>query len=426
MTQTRHPDTSSDKGVTVRSGIVGMLHDVSVIADQAHSLSSALQSTVERLSREFEWPLGHFFVPGKAGLMDFAGGIRRLETPGGEALIFASRSARYGPGCGWAARVLEERAPTWIRDLRETQDFADPRLRLAVDHGLRGLLASPIVIGDEVLAVMEFFTAEPFRPSSELLDAMTLVSSLLGRVVVRARAEEELHRARDRADLGEDFFLTVNHKVRTPMNAVIGLADLLLRTPLSQEQKESVEMLRSSGADLMKTFDGMLTYLKLKVTGEGEERPLSLLGCMEEANPTAAARPADRHEVQTKAPTLRRGGRKVLVVEDDRINQTVALGMLAALDIKAEVVANGRLALEALERKAYDVLLMDVEMPEMDGFEATRRIRRQGPQDQQPYIIAMTAKALPGDREKCLAAGMNGYVSKPVTIEALKRALELR
>jgi CheY-like chemotaxis protein len=97
--------------------------------------------------------------------------------------------------------------------------------------------------------------------------------------------------------------------------------------------------------------------------------------------------------------------------------------LLQRLGYRADVAANGLEAIEALERQAYDVVLMDVQMPEMDGLEATRRIRRQCPGEQGPYIVAMTANAMEGDREECLAAGMDDYVSKPIRVEALVGAL---
>ena len=114
---------------------------------------------------------------------------------------------------------------------------------------------------------------------------------------------------------------------------------------------------------------------------------------------------------------------RILLAEDEPDNQTLALQMLHQLGYRAEVAADGAEALDRLHQHPYDVVLMDVMMPELDGLEATRRIRRELPRDEQPRVIALTARALRSDREACLAAGMDDYLSKPVRLDALAEAL---
>jgi two-component system sensor histidine kinase/response regulator len=122
----------------------------------------------------------------------------------------------------------------------------------------------------------------------------------------------------------------------------------------------------------------------------------------------------------------------ILLAEDNMINQMVGLALLEKCGYQADTVADGNAILQALSCKPYDVILMDCQMPEMDGYEATRAIRKleqslreSGPESDPPvYIIAMTANAMQGDREKCLAAGMNDYLSKPVRGPELQAALE--
>ena len=114
---------------------------------------------------------------------------------------------------------------------------------------------------------------------------------------------------------------------------------------------------------------------------------------------------------------------RLLVAEDNAVNRRLALALLGKLGYRADVVENGREALDALERKPYDVVLMDVQMPELDGLEATRRIRARFAPGEGPAIIATTANAMETDREECLAAGMDDHLSKPIRVDKLSRAL---
>jgi CheY-like chemotaxis protein len=113
---------------------------------------------------------------------------------------------------------------------------------------------------------------------------------------------------------------------------------------------------------------------------------------------------------------------RILLAEDNAVNQKVALKMLKKIGYRADLAANGLEVLQALERLPYDVVLMDVQMPEMDGLEATRRIRELWPSGG-PKVVAITAYAMEGDRERCLGAGMDDYISKPMQIQELARAL---
>jgi GAF domain-containing protein/CheY-like chemotaxis protein len=113
---------------------------------------------------------------------------------------------------------------------------------------------------------------------------------------------------------------------------------------------------------------------------------------------------------------------RILLAEDNAVNQKLALRILDQMGYRADVASNGIEAVESVERQTYDVILMDVQMPEMDGLDATRDIRKLTDVTQ-PHIIAMTANALEGDREMCIAAGMNDYISKPVRVHELIEAL---
>ena len=115
---------------------------------------------------------------------------------------------------------------------------------------------------------------------------------------------------------------------------------------------------------------------------------------------------------------------RILLGEDNPVNQKVALSILERLGYRADVASNALEVIESLRHQTYDLVLMDVQMPEMDGLEACRRIHFEWGREQHPWIIAMTANAMKGDREKCLEAGMDDYIAKPVRIDTVKQALE--
>ena len=135
--------------------------------------------------------------------------------------------------------------------------------------------------------------------------------------------------------------------------------------------------------------------------------------------PAETAVPAPRRERVAPAVPL-----TILLAEDMEVNRKFALLALEELGYRAGVAVNGVEVIRALEAARYDVILMDVQMPELDGLEATRRVRQRFPSDQQPHIVAMTANAMRGDREMCLAAGMDDYLSKPVYLSELRAILK--
>ena len=114
---------------------------------------------------------------------------------------------------------------------------------------------------------------------------------------------------------------------------------------------------------------------------------------------------------------------RILLAEDNVVNQKLALRILQQMGYRADLASNGLEAVESVGRQTYDVVLMDVQMPEMDGLEASRRITTKWQPGERPRIVAMTANAMAGDREMCLAAGMDDYITKPIRVDQLVEAL---
>ena len=144
----------------------------------------------------------------------------------------------------------------------------------------------------------------------------------------------------------------------------------------------------------------------------------------------AASAPAASAAKSTATATLdpqmaTRHPLRILLAEDNVVNQKLALRLLSQMGYRADLATNGIEAIERIERHAYDVVLMDVQMPEMDGLDASRQITSKNAPDARPRIVAMTANAMPGNREKCLAAGMDDYLTKPIRVAALVEALML-
>ena len=139
-----------------------------------------------------------------------------------------------------------------------------------------------------------------------------------------------------------------------------------------------------------------------------------------QAEPLAIAAKA---ETRSLAEMAAQRPLRILLAEDNAVNQKLAVRLLAKIGYRADVAGNGFETLQALERLPYDVVLMDVQMPEMDGLQASRRICARWPQGKRPRIIAMTANAMQGDREECLAAGMDDYLAKPIRVDELVKAL---
>lgn len=265
------------------------------------------------------------------------------------------------------------------------------------------------LIGCLALIVLIFYK----KRVNELTDRIRdLDRRLVERAVLLQYAKENEKKAKDEIIVKESEYTTVltqlSRNMRTPMTGVIGMTTLLESTPLTNEQQDYMKSIKSCSEDLIDALDE--TLRSAGITHAEEEQP-----------ETARKSPI-QFSGKMSPDFAKQFPLKVLIAEDDEMNQQMALMLLKRLGYEADSVSNGKEVLEIVSEKKYDVILMDVQMPEMDGLEATRMIRLC--LNEQPVIIAMTANVMDGDREACLKSGMEDYLSKPVNVDELMRTLE--
>jgi PAS domain S-box-containing protein len=217
--------------------------------------------------------------------------------------------------------------------------------------------------------------------------------------------EQELIRAREAAlatSREESRVLAhLRDEIRTPMKDILSLTSRALSTSLNDEQREYLEAVENSATALLSMIDDVLKVSKTEV----------------------ARMPAGR------VPSLSSGqpplNLRVLVAEDDVVDARLITRMLQQLGCTVGLAENGSRAVEVTDVHDFDLILMDIDRPEMDGLETTRLLRhkeRERGRQRRP-IIALTANAMAGDEQRCREAGMDGYLAKPITIEALEREI---
>jgi signal transduction histidine kinase/chemotaxis response regulator CheB len=242
------------------------------------------------------------------------------------------------------------------------------------------------------------------------------LESLRMHPVMASNSFQALELLRDAAGKGAPFDLAILDLQMPKMDGLMLAREIRKETALADTRIVLLSSLgqRLDAAELQAA--GVEEFLVKPIKHSRlSERLASVMGLKRIA--IAADTPPSRQKVADRRPVPR-----ILLAEDHTINQKVALRLIESLGYRADAVGNGVEVLDALQRVPYDIIFMDCQMPELDGYETTRRIRRQHPRP--VHIIAMTAHAMQGDREKCLAAGMDDYISKPVRTPDLQAAIE--
>jgi CheY-like chemotaxis protein/HPt (histidine-containing phosphotransfer) domain-containing protein len=202
---------------------------------------------------------------------------------------------------------------------------------------------------------------------------------------------------------GEKKLLSyLSHEIKTPLNAILGSVELIQKLDPTGEQKKYLKIIYSAGEAILSLMDDVLGVSRVSIANYEVNNSIS------------------NSEIEERVKDTR-----ILLVEDIETNRVVAVNILKNYDICVECATNGAEALEMLSNSDYDLILMDISMPIMDGYEATKRIRNNFPTPKREVpILALTASALTDSRDKIFSAGMNGYISKPVKSYELLRAIE--
>jgi signal transduction histidine kinase len=271
---------------------IQLLQRIAVVANQASSIDEALQVALDQVCLHTRWPVGHVFMLSETD-------DRTLEPTTlwhvdnkerFKKFCEVSQDLRFGPGVGLPGRVLESAQPLWIIDVTKDSNF--PRAKAATDIGVRAAFGFPVLIGKEVVAVLEFFSDLPMEPDEALLEVMANVGTQLGRVIERIRAQAVLQKnnfqleqalAENRA-LCEDlkhkqcqleiaskhksqFLANMSHELRTPLNAILGYTQLIMNKiygDVPDKIKEPLSRVDVSGRHLLDLINDVLDLSKIE------------------------------------------------------------------------------------------------------------------------------------------------------------------
>jgi len=227
---------------------------------------------------------------------------------------------------------------------------------------------------------------------------------------------------------GDDFALGLLDMKMPDMDGLTLAGEIRKQQPQSGngQQASQFPLILLSSLNERETYSNKEKYGAFAATLVKPIKPSQLFDVLAEIFSVESKEDDGRHDrtARTFDPEMAQNlPLRILLAEDNNTNQILALRLLKRLGYRADIAANGFEALDALRRQPYDVVLMDVQMPDMDGLEATRNIVSDWPSDRRPRIIAMTANAMKGDREMCIEAGMDDYISKPIQPELLISAI---
>jgi two-component system sensor histidine kinase/response regulator len=251
-----------------KSTLVQLLQAVTVAANGSSSIEHTALTCLDQICAYTGWPVGHAYLRANGSADELTpAGLWHLADARFEAFRDVSDHSGFSSRTGVPGRVAASSEARWIAKLAEEEPMSKGT-REAVKAGLQSGFRFPVLVGEEIMAVLEFFSLQAAPPDDDLLAIMGQISAQLGHVILRHLAEQDLQRAKASAESANraksEFLTTMSHEMRTPMNAILGMADLLSESALYPQQREYVHIFQKNGASLLELINNILDLSKVE------------------------------------------------------------------------------------------------------------------------------------------------------------------